>query len=170
MTTLREKVNLFRDLYIGYQARGSNLSTFFLRRVKFIPHHCLSMEDCGMVRRVTSWNAYAPRVKKSIELDMQPETEALAVDCAAWAYLYSPRESKRFKKYLADEAIKSLLDIKSLHCEIVFDVYSENLLKGEERDRRGQQFRHYLVRNVALTSLKFHGNIMRCNQNKAQLT
>ena len=52
---------------------------------------------------------------------MQPETEALAVDCAAWAYLYSPRES--------------LLDIKSLHCEIVFDVYSANLLKGEERDR-----------------------------------
>ena len=52
--------------------------------------------------------------EKSIELDIQPETEAVFVNGAAWVYLYFQRDSKRFKEYIVDEVIKPLLDINPL--------------------------------------------------------
>ena len=167
MTTLKELTNLFRDLYIGCQVRGSgDLSTFFSRENHDYPP---SLSGYGKLRhgqKSDFMECLRPTSEASIELDIRPETEAVVVDGAAWVHLHSPRESKRFEEYTVNEVIKPLLDIKSLRCDIVFDICSENSLKGEVRDRRGQQFGRYFVRNETLIPPKFKTtNEMRPKQN-----
>ena len=44
-------------------------------------HHCPSLKNCVMVRSVTSWHTYS---EPSIELDIQPGTETVVMDFAAW--------------------------------------------------------------------------------------
>ena len=74
----------------------------------FTIRHCLSMENCGMVRRVTSGNAYVSQVKQVLSSASDLILIKFFVDDARWVYFHSPRESKQFKEYIVIKVISDI--------------------------------------------------------------
>ena len=121
-----ETANLFRDLYTECQVRGSDLSYFLSGKMWLVSiivqvwKLCYG-QKCYFVAYV-QWTKYWAR------------HSTWDWNCCYGLCSMDLRDSKQLKEYISHKVIKPLLDTKSLRCNILCDVYSENWLKGEERD------------------------------------
>ena len=82
-------------------------------------------------------------------LDTEPEADIVIIDSSAFCNILPPRASKSFGDYIRQDLIPIVESYgnKFQRTHMVFDVYREDSLKSEERDKRGNGTRKRVTGN-----------------------
>ena len=166
--SMKERVNLFQDLYIGCKVRANgDLAKFFAHENHYYPP---SLSEYGKLRHPSSKSDFLQCLKgvtdQQFEVYTRPVIDAAVIDGAPWIHLHPPRTSLKFGEYSTVEVVTPLFELPVKRLDVVFDVYNRDALKREERERRGQQSVRYLVRKDTLIPKNFATTIMRNDQSK----
>ena len=82
-------------------------------------------------------------------LDTEPEADIVIIDSSTFCNILPPRASKSFGDYIRQDLIPIVESYgnKFQRTHMVFDVYREDSLKSEERDKRGNGTRKRVTGN-----------------------
>ena len=117
LTVFKERVNLFSDLYIGWQVRESDLSTFFYDE-NHVYHPSLSEYGKLWYGQKSNFRECLRFTSEtSIEFGIRSDTDKIFCGWCKMVYFHSPRESKQFKEYIV---IKVISDIQKQPLADVF--------------------------------------------------
>lgn len=106
---------------------------------------------------------------KDLDAHQPPDVEAIVVDGSPWIHTHPPRLSKKFGAYCRSELIGPLQSMTAKRIDLVFDIYSSNSIKSQERDRRGRDTGRYIVREDTTIPKNFERAILRNERSKTEL-
>ena len=145
--TLKESVNLYKNLFLSCQTRQVNLDQFFSHMNHDFPP---TLSEYGKLRHPTSKSDILDCMKlvtvEEVEIYVHPNVESSVVDAPAWVHMHPPRSSKAIGEYCSDEVLGPILNSKLNRTDLVFDVYRKDSLKRDERIRRGNDVSRFSVR------------------------
>ena len=95
--------------------------------------------------------------------------EMLAIDGAAFVHMNPPRQSKTFKDYCEVEIANRVKKVvpRLDRVDLIFDVYRDDSVKSETRDRRGSTFKISVKDSTPM--VKDFKKFLLHNDNKTQL-
>ena len=145
--TLKERCNLYKDLFISCQTRQVNLDQFFAHVNHDFPP---TLSEYGKLRPPTS-KADVLRCLKSvpmrnIEVYSLPNVDSSVIDAPAWVHMHLPRSSKAIGDYCCEEVLSPIINFTLKRIDLVFDVYREDSLKRDIRMRQGDEVCRFSVR------------------------
>ena len=136
-------------------------------KTTIILRHSQSMGKFGILLQSQTF-CLKSAVDQEIEKCVRPTVDAIVVDGAPWVHMHPPRTSTRSGDSKL-EVIAPIFEIPAKRIDVVFDVYKADSLKRGEREWRGQDSGHYIVRKDTHIPMSFSTTIMRNDTSKAQL-
>lgn len=169
LASLKEENNLFSRLFISCQSRQCDLEDFFRHENQNYPPSL--SHDGGLYHGTKS--ELVP-VLEHLDKDMErpekePPADTLIIDGAALVHTKIPGASKTFDEYAKDVILPHVENCARNHrrIDIVFDVYYDDSLKGEAREKRGSGGRRKVTGNSRPPKSWY--TFLRCDENKTEL-
>lgn len=168
VASIKEQVSMFKDLYIGCKARpDGDLNQFFSHENHEYPP---ALSEYGQLRHATAKSDFMKIISnQDLEAHQSPDVEAIVVDGAPWIHTHPPRSSIKFEEYCTSEIIGPLRRLSAQRIDLVFNVYKENSMKSQERERRGRDTRRYIVRKDTPIPKNFGKAILKNEKSKTEL-
>jgi hypothetical protein len=168
VASIKEQVSMFKDLYIGCKARpDGDLNQFFSHENHEYPP---ALSEYGQLRHATAKSDFMKIISnQDLEAHQSPDVEAIVVDGAPWIHTHPPRSSIKFEEYCTSEIIGPLRRLSAQRIDLVFDVYKENSMKSQERERRGRDTGRYIVRKDTPIPKNFGKAILKNEKSKTEL-
>ena len=166
LDSLKDECQLFSRLFISCQSRKCDLQDFFRHENKKCPPSISQNGKlyCGVKSQLLE--VLEQGTNKTHE---QPNADTVIIDGAALINAKSPGAAKTFDDYAADVIVPHIETYtrKYSRVDVVFDIYPQDSLKGETRQKRGTGIR----RKVAGKSRppKSWNNFLTCDENKTEI-
>ena len=124
-------------MFISCQLRECDLLLFFHLKNQSFP---AALSDSGKLHSCQKSQFTSILEVKIATTDTRPEASAIIVDGSALINTLPPRASKTFEEYATKDVIPSVESFAAIfrRTDIVFDVCRANILKAENRPKRGQ--------------------------------
>ena len=171
---LKERVQLFSNLYIGCKSRQANLDDFFRHENHEYPP---SLSDYGNIRKPLAKSDFLKCLvgdgidQEVEELFDEPSVEAALIDGAALVQMTKPKTSKTFGEYVKSEIgdkIKSRIG-KVEQLDLVFDVYKKGSRKRETRENRSKEGGIHISIKDNTPIYRNFAKVLKVDQNKTEL-
>ena len=164
---LRNDCSLFSRLFISCQIRSGNLEEFFKHENQPYPP---SLSQAGQINK----GIKADLISCLEELDSsvcatRPTVDVTILDCAAVVHLLQPKYAKTFGDF-ASEVFLPYLSKQLQSClrvDVVWDSYSPESLKCQERSKRGTGRRRHVDEANMLPAN--WNDFLRRDENKEEL-
>ena len=173
--TLKERVKLYANLYVGCQSRQGNLDGFFQHENHdFRP----ALSEYGRIRKPIMKSECLPTIQEVIEREESgidiytaPNVDAIIVDGPALVQMNTPKVSSTFGEYCEEEIgrkIKSLAESVA-RVDVVFDIYRENSRKREIREVCGKNEGVRIAVKKDTPIYRRFNQILAVDENKTEL-
>ena len=137
LQTLKDDYNLFLRLFISCQNRECDLEEFFQHENQSSPP---ALARAGQMH-LGQKSQLLPLLEKQVTSfpDREPLADAIIIDGAALVNSLRPPIGSTFESYAMNEVLPKLHKYANGHKQlhIVFDVYKEDSLKSQTRQKRG---------------------------------
>lgn len=137
MQTMKDDYNLFSRLFISCQNRQCDLEEFFQHENQSSPP---ALARAGQMHQGQK-SQLLPLLEAQVTSvpDREPPVDAFIIDGAALVNSLRPSNGSTFEAYAMNEVLPKLQKYANGHKQlhIVFDVYREDSLKSQTRQKRG---------------------------------
>ena len=166
LDSLKGDCHLFSRLFISCQSRKCDLQAFFQHENQNCPP---SLSQNGMLYSGVKSQLLEVLEQGTNKTYEQPNADTVIIDGAALINANSPGATKTFDDYAAEVIVPHIESYarKYPRVDVVFDIYRQDSLKGETRQKRGTGVRRKVSGNTRPP--KSWNNFLRCDENKTEL-
>ena len=167
LVSLKSERRLYANLYVACQSREGDLDNFFSHENHSFP---VSISEYGKLRKCASKSHVLHCIESVAEAKYNaPVVSMKVVDGAAFVNMNPPKLSSTYGDYCEMELFRKIKHA-SQHVErldLVFDIYKENSLETQTREKRGEGIRISTRKDTPI--YKNFQKFMRNDMNKTEL-